>query len=270
MTYSVVVPIGGHAGWAFLERTRDQQQAALSSDPALKRLTDYFAENIANVTTAEELIADRNLREVALGAFGLQDDIDNLAFLVKVLESNTYDATSFANLLADNRYLSFARTFGFGDLLGSRTGDPGFAARIIDAYNDQQFEISVGETDTNLRLALGLERELDSINSQSSLSDDARWYSVMANTALRTVFEVALGLPESFGSLDIDVQLEEFRSRAEQRLGTGEISDFSDPELLDELRTRFLSGAEARSLVENSLGSGQIALSLLSSIAPLG
>lgn len=92
----------------------------------------------------------------------------------------------------------------------------------------------------------------------------------MATPALRRIFEVALGLPESFGSLDIDVQLEEFRSRAERRLGAGEISAFSDPELLADLRTRFLSGAEALALAENNLGSNQIALTLLSSIAPPG
>lgn len=269
MTYTAVVPMSGHAGWAFLERTREQQQAAMANDPALTRLTSYFSENIGKITSAEELIADRKLREVALGAFGLQDDMENLAFLVKVLESDTTDSTSFADKLADSRYTNIAKAFGFGDPTGARTGEAGFAEQIIQAFEDQQFEVSVGETDTNLRLALSLERELAAINEQTDLSDDARWYKVMATPALREIFEVALGLPDSFGSLDIDVQLREFRSRAEQRLGASEISAFSDPELLETLRSRFLSGAEAQALIENNLGSNQIALTLLSSIAPL-
>lgn len=138
-------------------------------------------------------------------------------------------------------------------------------AAIIAAYQDQQFEISVGETDTNLRLALGIERELAMINDDAESTNDTRWYSIMASTSLRTVFEKALGLPDSFGSLDLDQQLEEFKARAEQRFGTSEIADFADEELLDKLTTQFLVGAEIAELLSQSLGASQIALSLLSS-----
>ena len=40
----------------------------------LKRDTEYFQEKISSITSAEELVSDRRLLTVALGAFGLQDD----------------------------------------------------------------------------------------------------------------------------------------------------------------------------------------------------
>lgn len=269
MSYAAIVPIGGHAGWAFLQRTRMQQQEAMSASPGQQRLTDRFAEKIASITSAEDLVSDRALREVALGAFGLQDDMENRAFLIQVLNSNTYDEGSLASRLGDKRYLTFARTFGFGDIGGARTGDVGFARRTIDAFQDQQFEISVGDSDENLRLAMSVERELARINERSSLSDDARWYTVMATPPLRAVFQTALGLPDSFGALDVDQQLQEFRARAESRLGSGKVSDFSSTEMQEKLISTFLSGSEAKALAAGSSSSGQLALTVLSQIQPL-
>jgi hypothetical protein len=263
MSYAVTVPMGGHAGWAFLQRTRDQQQAAHAAAPAQQRLTDYFAEKIGQIDSAEALVEDRRLRQVALGAFGLDDDMDSRAFVLEVLKSNTYEPTSLASKLSDKRYLTMARSFGFGDIGGARTGDAGFARRITEAYADRQFEVSVGAADADLRLALGLERELDLVMNRE-MSDDARWYTVMATPPLRRVFETALGLPESFGALDIDRQLVEFRSRAEARFGAPEVSAFADPALRSDLVSKFLTGAEVQSLTASIAGSNQIALALLS------
>lgn len=521
MSYSVIVPFTGFSGWSFLQRTRDQQQEAMNESGQVGRLTANFATRISSVTTAAQLFDDRELREVALSAFGMQDDMESRAFILNVLNSDTRDSDSMANQLADKRYLALAKTFGFGNtsakpsddgglgddivaalqathtsietseganaetldealikleelysdaaltdderwlaamadsdlkevlatvldlpddygylteaaqldalrtrsqqvfgvseitdfatpglyleyemsetfqaavaqpwsadasfaeavvgaligkplaletglvdttelladgmvvavkdlaaqegmtdderwvemlsnsslrkvfslmldlpddfnaldtdaqiaalrdetesffgvssfaglaeteildgmtaqflgrMEGLRTADGNFADDIIAAYQDQQFEISVGETDTNLRLALGLERELSLINESDDATNDTRWYSVMSSESLRTVFEKALGLPESFGALDLDLQLKDFKARAEARFGTAEIADFSDPDLLDKLTTQFLVGAEITDLLDQSRSTGQIALDLLSAI----
>lgn len=268
MSFPVAVPMTGHAGWAFLQRTRTQQQEAHAAAPAIKRPAEHFRETIASISSVEQLVSDRRLREVALGAFGLDEDINSLAFIRDVLASNTSDPTSLASRLADKRYLALARTFGFGDLGGPRTADPGFAEQILSAFQDRRFEISVGEKDPDLRLALGLERELAQVNERD-MSDDARWYTVMATPPLRRVFEVALGLPASFGSLDIERQLNEFRMRAEDRFGSGKISDFSDPERREALTSSFLTGAQAQAVARQTAGGGQLALTLLSSIQPM-
>ena len=50
---------------------------------------------------------------VALGAFGLQDDLPNRFFIQKVLEGGTLSTDSLANKLSDPRYAALAKAFGF-------------------------------------------------------------------------------------------------------------------------------------------------------------
>jgi hypothetical protein len=70
-------------------------------------------------------VGDRRLLEVALGAFGLDDDIRNRFFIRKVLEEGTTSPSRrFANRLSDKRYLALAETFGFGDRPGGNVGAP--------------------------------------------------------------------------------------------------------------------------------------------------
>jgi len=99
MTFQPVVPLSGYAGFAFLERTLETQQQAFNSSASIQRDTEYFLENIEKVETAEALVNDRRLFTVALGAFGLSDDINNKFFLQKVLEDGTLDPDALSNKL---------------------------------------------------------------------------------------------------------------------------------------------------------------------------
>ena len=121
MTYAPVVPFGGLAGWAFLTRTREAQKTAFASSPAVQRDEAYFRDRIGGISSAEELVSDRRLLSVALGAFGLEDDINNRYFIRKVLEDGTLDPKALGNKLADKRYLELSKAFGFGDYATPRT-----------------------------------------------------------------------------------------------------------------------------------------------------
>ena len=237
--FQPVVPIGGVAGWAFLSRTKDTQQAAFNQSPQLARDAEYFRENIGDVTTAEELVSDRRLLGVALGAFGLDDDINNRYFIQKVLEDGTLETGALANRLADKRYLEFSQAFGFGDFSTARTQLSEFPYEIIGQYQTRQFEIAIGEQDDDMRLALNALRELPDI-AEGSGSDTTKWFQVMGSEPLRRVFESALGLPSSFASLDLDKQLEVFRDKAQRALGTDEISEIAQPDVQEDLIHRFL------------------------------
>ncbi|PZX15068.1 uncharacterized protein DUF1217 [Palleronia aestuarii] len=263
MSFQPVVPFSGTAGYAFLQRTRESQQAAFEQAPLIKRNVEAFRDRIASITSAEELVADRQLLEVALGAFGLDEDINNKYFIEKILSSDTEDPKSLASKFSDKRYSAMAKAFGFGDANGPSLDVAGFADRITDAYQDRQFEIAVGESDSNMRLAMSFERELATINDQTELSDNARWYSVMASPPLRKVFETALGLPQSFGTLDLDRQLTEFRDRAERVFGTSDVTDFADPDMQKEALRLFLVRGQIAD-GQSQMGSGaSIALTLL-------
>ena len=244
MSFSPVLVGSGYTGWLFLKRTMETQQTVAEADPALKRDEAYFRENIGKVTTAEELVSDRRLLRVALGAFGLDDDINSSFFIRKVLEDGTTDSAALARKLADKQYAKLSAAFGFGDAETSYNQMDGFADKVIEAYKTRQFEISVGETDDSMRLALNAERELADIASGGG-SNDAKWFTVMGSEPLRSVFETALGLPTGFGLLDIDKQLEMLRSKTEALLGDGEITQFAEPEQMEKLIRRFMLRTEA-------------------------
>ncbi|MGB3407681.1 MAG: DUF1217 domain-containing protein [Jannaschia sp.] len=113
MTYSPIVLGTGVSGYAFVNRTRATQQALYSRSPAVERQTQSFLTDIRDVKTSDQLLDNRAMLTVILGAFGLDDDINNRAFIKKVLDSDLSDPRSLANRLADKRYLALAETFNF-------------------------------------------------------------------------------------------------------------------------------------------------------------
>lgn len=263
MTFAPVLPLGGYAGWKVLQSTLEVQQARFADDPAQNRDREYFKENIAKITSAEDLVSDYRLLRVALGAYGLDDDLPNRAFVEKVLSDGVANDDALSNRLADKRYRVFSEAFGFGGTLPPSTQGPGFADKVLARFDRQSFEVAVGEQDTDLRLALEVTRELPRIASADT-SDTTAWLSVLGNTALRTVFETAFSLPSSIGAIDLDQQLEAFRAGAEQAFGTSDFSVFEDQEAIDKLihsftlkaqlaagPSAFTRGASAVTLLQN-------------------
>ncbi len=191
MSFQPTVPLAGIAGWRFLERTQTAQQAAFDKSPEVQRDVAYFEEKIGSITSAADLVADRRLLKVALGAFGMDSEIDKRAFIRKALEEGTVDPNSLANRLTDKSFRKLSAAFGFGPGEGPNTAAPGFAATITDAYKTRAFEAAVGDVDNTMRLAMNFRREVASLSAGSGGS----WYTVLGSKPLREVFEKAYGLP---------------------------------------------------------------------------
>jgi hypothetical protein len=262
MTFQPVLPVGGLAGWALLDRTMDRQTELFNKSPQIVRDTEYFEKTIGDIKTAEDLVSDRRLLRVALGAFGLQEDLDSRAFIRKILEDGTSRNDALANRLTDPRYTQLATAFGFAEDQVLRTEDPGFGAKISDQFRRREFEVAVGDQDQAMRLALNAERELGAIATGDG-SENARWFRILGNTPLRQVFETALGLPESFAQLDLDRQLTEIKTRAERQLDISSLSDLADKDVQDQLIRRFLVRDQIAGF--NAQSSQSIALTLLQS-----
>lgn len=264
MSFQPILAGTGVAAWNLLKSTMPTQTKVHDSDPVITRDTAYFEAKIGDINTAEELVSDRRLLRVALGAFGLQDDINNRFFIRRILEDGTIKEDALANRLTDSRYKDLAGAFGFGNDATPLSKLSDFGAKISDKFRRQQFEVAVGEQDQSLRLALNAERVLSEL-APSGTSDTTKWLKVMGNAPLREVFETALGLPSSFSQLDLDQQLEIFRDRAESQLGSDQIAQFSDPEQVTKLVQRYL----LRSQVEDiqAASGSNVALSLLQGAA---
>lgn len=266
MSFQPIVPLSGYGGWRFLERTLEPQQAAFAKSQPVQRATDYFRENISKITTASALVDDRRLLSVALGAFGLDDDINNRFFIRKILEEGTVNDDALANRLADNRYAEFSRAFGFGDRQVPRTGLGSFASDMVARYEKRQFERAVGAQNNDLRLALNLQSGLTDVLA-SNARDGAQWFAMMGNAPLRKVFETALGLPASIASIDVDKQRDIFKSRARASFGTDIMANLSDPARQEQLIRLFLVRSEAAQ--STAVSGASAALTLLQSMPSL-
>jgi hypothetical protein len=262
MSFQPVIPLQGIAGWRFLERTQETQQAAFDKGPQMAREIAYFEENIGKVTSTAELMGDRRLLKVALGAFGLEQDIDKKAWIRKILDEGTADPKALAARLADKSYAKLSDAFGFGAEGGPRTGLPGFAREITDAYRVRSFEVAVGESNNDMRLALSFRREIADLANQGETGGS--WYTVLGSKPLRKVIETAFGLPTQFGQIDIDRQRDILREKSSAMFGTADLTAFRDPENVDKLIDRFLAISQIRNGPSASVGASP-ALTLLQS-----
>lgn len=261
--FQPIIPTVGLAGWRFLQRTYDTQFEAFTRSSELQRDTEYFRNKIASITSAEELVADRRLLTVALGAFGLQDDINNRYFIQKVLEEGTTNDDALANRFSDTRYVDLSEAFGFGPSEFLKVGEPDFISAIVVRFQANSFEVAAGEQDDAMRVALYAQRELAELAKQDS-SADAKWFTVLGDPPMRKLFEKALGLPSSIGQIDIDQQLSTFKDRAMSIFGSDRFDQFLDPETRQNVITKYL----VRDQIDNlgiGLTSHSIALTLLRS-----
>ncbi|WP_118137278.1 DUF1217 domain-containing protein [Oceanicella sp. SM1341] len=261
MTYTPVIPLSGMAGWQFLQRTQDTQRAAFDTSVQVKRETEYFLEKIGDVTSVDQLMGDRTLLKVALGAFSLEDDITKGAWVRKILEEGTEDPEAFAMRLTDRRYRQFSEAFGFGNVLGARTGDEGFGEKIVEKYKNHMFEVAVGEVDNSMRLALNYSNSLQALVDRD-MGENAAWYTLMGDTPLRTVMEKALGLPEKLGALDVEQQLVFFKDKASSVFGSSKLSDLVSEENVEKAIRIYMARVQAEAGPSASTP-GFAALSLL-------
>ena len=264
MSFQPVIPFGGFAGWAFLKRTMAAQQSALQATPANQRDEDYFRANIAKAKTVDDLMSDRRLLRVSLAAYGLEGDIDNKAFIRKVLQDGTLKEGALSNRLADKQYQKFSAAMGFGDFVVARTQLSDFADKTLALYRTRQFEAAVGDQNNSFRLALNTERELGALAGRA-VSEDTKWFTILGSAPLRQVFQTALGLPASFSSIDLDQQLGVLKARTESQFGDSGISQFSDPEKLTKLVRTYLVRSEI-SQSAAAVGPSSVALQLLQGI----
>lgn len=244
MSYTPQVPLSGIAGWRLLQRTQASQQAAFDQSAQIKADTAYFEKNIGSVESAADLMADRRLLKVALGAFGLDEWLDKKAFIRKVLEEGTTDPKALASRLSEPNFKKLSDAFGFGDAKGAQTAAEGFAAKITGAYKTRAFEAAVGATDENMRLALNFKREIADLAGAEG-EKGGSWYSIIGSKTLGQVIQQAFGLPtKSFGALDVDRQRDILMKKCDAMFGSPDLSVFQDPAKVGKLIDRFLARAQ--------------------------
>ncbi|MBL4854211.1 MAG: DUF1217 domain-containing protein [Robiginitomaculum sp.] len=259
MDLNPVIPFSGLAGWRFLERTQERQQELFNRSASIQRDVDYFRENIGNVETSQDLVSDRRLLSVALGAFGLGEELDKRAFVRNILDQGVFDPQSFANRLGNPAYIAFTEMFSFAD--GGFFPTSGRVDEIVDNFLIVGFETAVGNVDNSMRLAMNFKREMADLAGQG-LTQTTGWLRALGSRPIRAVLEGAFNLPPAFSQIDIDQQVGILVDKAKLLFGSDSIDIFSDPQVVDDAIRRF----QLREQVNNGPGAntrGMTALSIL-------
>lgn len=262
MSFQPIVPLGGLAGWEFLKRTQIRQENSFAASPRMARAAQDFARDFTKLRNVDDLVKNRQVLGVVLGAFGLQADLDNRAFIKKVIVDGATQASALGNRLADKRYLALARAMAHLAPGGSGTAPPNLGADLLKGFRTTTFEVAVGESNESMRLGLAFERKMPEI-AASARSETARWFSVLGDPPTRRVLETALGLPREFAGLDIDDQVTRLREAALNRFGTSSVADLAQPEKIEEITRRFLLMDQLRGS-QTGMSGAAIALGLLS------
>lgn len=210
---------------------------------AVKSDTAYYLANIGNVRSIDDLLADDRLFSYAMGAFGMNPEVDSKASIREMLEGGVRDPDSPANKASEPRYAAFVSTFNFEAQGEAATTWNAAQQPAVDKYMRQTLEEDAGAQNEGVRLALYFQRKASGITS---------FYQVLADPALAQVVRTALGLPASFASADLDKQVQLFESRLK-------IEDFSEPEALGKFLTRFTSLWE----IDNPTATATTSLSVL-------
>lgn len=148
------------------------------SDPQVSREATYYKENIGKITSVDELLKDQRLYAYAMKAHGIEDMTYAKAFMKKVLESDLTDSTSFARKLADQRYVTFARSFNF-----TPTGDVKAGATMAQDASDESETVGL-YTEQRVRRGTAVAADVDyyesrigSITTVDQLVSDSRLFS---------------------------------------------------------------------------------------------
>lgn len=213
------------AGYRTIAADMTRALSTTAANPQVARATAYYLDNIGNVKSIDDFLADDQLFTYAMKAFGLKDMAYAKAFMRKVLTEGTDKDDSFANSLADHRYREFAETFNFVRYKEATTVFDSTRQGTVDRYVRQTLEEDAGSQNEGVRLALYFERKAAGIDSA---------LDILADKALLRVVQTALGLSSATSAMDIDRQALMIADRLN-------LEDLKDPEKLQSFLTRFAS-----------------------------
>ncbi len=215
--------------YRLITRDIDRSLAEAAVRPSVALESDYYLKHIGAVTSIDDFLKDTRLFTFAMKAFALEDMAYAKGFMRKILSEGVSAPESFANRLADDRFVAFARTFDFAADGENATATTDAGQGVVDRYVRQTLEVSAGEDNEGVRLALYFQREAPHVTSA---------YGLLSDPALWQVVKTVFGFPDEMANADIEKQA----NAVLQRLDLG---DLKDPAKLDRLIARFTATWDA-------------------------
>lgn len=207
----------------------DYYRALFMKQPEVQREVDYFKKTIGTIKSSQELVDNQRLLKFVLTGFGLESQTFAKAMIRKMLDQSTLDPKSMVNQMIDRRYRDFAKFMSMDTKGTANFGDAEWVTQATNGYLTAAFELEVGETNPNLRLALYFDRRAPTLTS---------WYQVLGDKALAEVARGISGFSSSTAQIDVDKQVDMFKQKID-------MADFADPAKRSKMIQKFLARADA-------------------------
>ncbi len=204
--------------------------AQISSQPDIKREVEYYKANITKVKSIDDFLGNQRLYNFAMTAFGMKDLIYAKGMIRKVLTEGVDSSNAFAMTLSDQRFRDFAATFDFKKYGATTTVFDRTQQGTVDKFMQNALEEKAGQSSDAVRLAVYFDRKAPQLSTV---------YGILADKALYAVVRTALGLPDSFVSVDIDKQAKIIGAKIN-------VDDFKDPAKRAAFITRYLGMSDAK------------------------
>lgn len=209
-----------------VQREEEKFKEGIRNDATSKREIAAFEERIGSITSVEDLMQDYEVFSFVMKSFGMEDQIYAKAMVRKIVTSDIDDSKSLVNKLSDANYKTLNQTLKFnadGNATEGLFSDPDWVASMVDRYVQEQLIADQAVNNPATGEALTFLRDVGTFKN---------WYNVIANKESANVLRVALGLPESFSSANVDAQKKTFESKMN-------IEDLQDPEKVQSLLKRY-------------------------------
>lgn len=264
--FQPVIPLSGIGGWRFLQSTYDRQLQSHSDSPQVRADRNYLIGKLSQPISTEDFLNDKRLLRVALTAFDLGGEEWKRGFISKALTEATDPESTFLARLNNPKYTAFANTFASAS--GTISLSEAVVQDLAARFNAAAFEISVGEVDESMRLALNYQSEITRL-AGSGAGESAILFRILGDVPVRTVLEKATGLPESIRKLPIEKQAEMLKSALQKSFGISKPADLATVANSDRVIQRY-HALESIASASASMSGAANALTLLNGGFGLG
>ncbi len=216
-----------------LETILPKRTALFQKNKGNLKALESIGEGLKKIESVDDFIKDRRLFETVLTAYGLEDEINKVGLIKRILTDDQADPKALVNVIADDRYRELAVDLQLGTGVAIAKADS-----TIKKIEDRFIEVGV-QKDLN-KIAPGI-RQAIVFKETAEKGSIKNTFDLIANPVAKEVVFGAMGLPDSLNAANADALAKTFETRVD-------VERLSDPKYLDTLIKQYLVSAD----LENS------------------
>lgn len=203
----------------------EQEIAKFAERPLIKRKTEEFRAQVAEIETVDEFFKKYKVLQFALSAYGMESEARYPARIRQTMMSDPNDRYSVANRMADERYRQLAREFDFFNKGVDQLKDSNFVDYLVNGFVRNEFEKDAGTLNPDVTAALYFRRKAPQMTKTNQLYGDVQLFDVVKE---------ALAIP----SAAVNQPVAQLTARIERDF---DVSRVGDKAYVDKFITRYLA-----------------------------